>query len=203
MDAIADQARLRAHFGTIHPLAVRKVLARLDPHCRAFIALSPLAVLATTDGEGRMDASPRGDAPGFVKVLDEATMLLPDRPGNNRADSYGNVLAHPGVGLLFLVPGMDETLRVNGTARIVTDADLLAGAAVQGKAPRTGLLIAVAEAFFHCGKALKRAGLWDASRHIDRGVFPSLGRIIADQTRACDADDADRGIEENYRTGLY
>ena len=108
---------------------------RLDEHCRNFIALSPFLVLASSDGEGGSDASPRGDAPGFVRVLDDTSLLLPDRPGNRRMDTYGNVLVRPGVGLVFLVPGIDETLRVNGTARVVTDGDLLASVAAEGVVP--------------------------------------------------------------------
>jgi uncharacterized protein len=130
-------------------------------------------------------------------------LLVPDRPGNNRVDSYGNVVANPGVGLIFLVPGIDETLRVNGTARVVTDPALLAQAEAQGKLPKAGLLIDVHEVFFHCGKALKRAKLWDAERHVARSSFPTLGRIIADQTGVCDAAEADARVEEGYRTRLY
>ena len=128
MDGISDHDTLRAYYGAISLLAERKVIPRLDPHARAFIALSPFLVLATVDDHGQADASPRGDAPGFVLVLDDTTLLVPDRPGNNRVDSYGNVVANPGVGLIFLVPGIDETLRVNGTARVVTDTALLARA---------------------------------------------------------------------------
>jgi PPOX class probable FMN-dependent enzyme len=146
MDGITDVATLRDFFGEPGALARHKQLSRLDAHCRHFIALSPFLVLATTDRAGRVDASPRGDPPGFVQVLDDRTLLLPDRPGNNRVDSFGNVLTNPGVGLIFFVPGIDETLRVNGRARLVTDADLLAGATAQGKAPRAGLTIAVEEA---------------------------------------------------------
>ncbi len=203
VDGIIDVAALREHFGAVSALAERKVLPRLDRHATAFIGLSPFLVLATADADGRVDASPRGDAPGFVLVLDEAMLLLPDRPGNNRVDSYGNILAHPGVGLIFLVPGIDETLRVNGRASVITEAALLTGAEAQGKVPRTGLLITVQEVFFHCAKALKRSRLWDASRHVPRASFPTLGRIIADQTGACDARDAESRIEEGYRTRLY
>jgi PPOX class probable FMN-dependent enzyme len=203
MDGITDAAALRDFYGEISRLAKHKQIPWLDKHCCAFIALSPFLVLATADAEGRMDASPRGDAPGFVRVLDDTTLLLPDRPGNNRVDSYGNILTNPGVGLIFFVPGIEETLRVNGAARVTTDAALLVLAEAQGKVPRAGLLIEVQEAFFHCAKALKRAHLWDASRHVERRSFPSLGRIIADQTAACDADEADARIEESYRTRLY
>ena len=203
MDAITDKAALRAHYGTVHPLAVRKILPRLDQHCRAFIALSPFCVLASSDGAGGVDASPRGDAPGFVAVLDDSTLLLPDRPGNNRVDSYGNIVAHPGVGLLFFVPGINETLRVNGNARVTTDAERLGKLAAQGKVPAAGLLIAVTEAFFHCGKALMRSHLWDASSQVERSAFPTLGKIMADQTRAMAEPEAEELVEAGYRTNLY
>jgi PPOX class probable FMN-dependent enzyme len=203
MDGIGDPAALRAHYGTVHPLAERKVLTRLDAHCRHFIALSPFAVLATSDGAGHVDASPRGDAPGFVAVLDDFSLLLPDRPGNNRVDSYGNIVAHPGVGLLFFVPGINETLRVNGDARVVTEGALLGPLAAQGKVPSAGLLIAVKEVFFHCAKALMRSHLWDASTQVERSRFPTLGKIIADQTRAMPEPEADELVEAGYRNNLY
>jgi uncharacterized protein len=180
MDSITDPAAMRALYGETSYLAQRKVLRTLDRHARAFIALSPFVVLATANEAGQVDASPRGDAPGFVRVLDETSLLLPDRPGNNRLDSFANVLSTSGVGLLFFVPGIDETLRVNGAARLATDEDLLAPSAVGGKLPRAVLLVTVAEVFFHCGKALKRARLWDPSRHQPRQAFPSLGRVIAE-----------------------
>jgi PPOX class probable FMN-dependent enzyme len=203
MDQIDSTAALRDHFGAVSPLAQRKVLPRLDQHCREFIKLSPFLVLASADDAGGVDASPRGDAPGFVAILDDTTLLLPDRPGNNRVDSYSNIVANPGVGLLFFVPGVDETLRVNGTAVIISDADLLDGLSVNGKPPKAGLMITVQEAFFHCGKALKRSHLWDPNRQIERANFPSLGRIIADQTGQCSADEADALIENAYRVKLY
>lgn len=203
MDAITEAAGLREHYGTVHPLAVRKVLSRLDAHCRAFIGLSPFAVLATTDGQGGVDASPRGDAPGFVMVIDDTHLLLPDRPGNNRVDSYGNIVAHPGIGLLFFVPGVNETLRVNGNATVITAQDLLAQVPAQNKVPKTGLHIEVTEAFFHCGKALMRSHLWDETTRIERTAFPSLGQIMADQTRAMDTPQADALVEHGYRNNLY
>ncbi len=203
MNGISDSESLRAHYGTVHPLAERKVLTRLDVHCRRFIALSPFAVLATSDGAGHVDASPRGDAPGFVAVPDDFSLLLPDRPGNNRVDSYGNVVAHPGVGLLFFVPGINETLRVNGDARVVTEGSLLGPLAAQGKVPSAGLLIAVKEAFFHCAKALMRSQLWDPATRVERKVFPTLGKIIADQTRAMPDAEADELVEAGYRNNLY
>lgn len=202
MNDIPDLAALRAHVGQVSVMAERKVLHRLDRHCRAFIELSPFLVIATADREGKLDASPRGDPPGFVRVLNDATLLLPDRPGNNRVDSLGNVVEAPGVGLVFFVPGMDETLRVNGTGRLVTDADRLLPSEINGRVPKTGMLIAIEEVFFHCAKALKRSRLWDPAAQIDRGAFPTLGKILADQ-QGVDAAQADELITSSYRNRLY
>ncbi len=203
MNEISDHAALRAHMGAISSTAERKVLLALDRHCRAFIAISPFLVLASADAEGRADASPRGDPPGFVQVLDDHTLLLPDRLGNNRVDSFANILATPGVGLIFFVPGIDETLRINGTARLSTDNTALAGSVVAGKTPRTGLVIAVEEAFFHCAKALRRARLWEPDAQVERSSFPSLGRILAEQTRSGTVEETERRIEDAYRTRMY
>ncbi|WP_375464853.1 pyridoxamine 5'-phosphate oxidase family protein [uncultured Methylobacterium sp.] len=200
---IVNVDALRSHFGRVSPLAEGKVLPHLSHFARDFIALSPFLVLASMDGAGRADASPRGDAPGFVQVLDDATLLIPDRRGNNRVDSFGNVLDNPGIGLIFFVPGINETLRVNGQARIVTDADLLGPLAAQGKTPTTGLRVTVEEAFFHCAKALMRSKLWAAESQVERANFPSLGRIIAEQDSTLSVDEAERSMEEAYRTRLY
>jgi PPOX class probable FMN-dependent enzyme len=196
-------AALRALYGAPSELSLKKQLTRLDPHCRRFIALSPFLVLATVGKDGLPDASPRGDAPGFVSVLDDETLLVPDRRGNNRLDSLQNISEQSGVGLIFFVPGINETLRVNGHARITTDAALLARFAVDGKVPRTGLLVAVKEVYYHCAKALIRAKLWDSSRHIARKEFPSLGRILADQIAGTDAAATEQTIAEGYRERLY
>ena len=203
VDGISDPISLRRHFGPIGAPAARKVLPRLDHYAQAFIRLSPFLVLATADSTGRADASPRGAAPGFVQILSETLLLVPDRPGNTRVDSFHNLLSSSGVGMIFFVPGIDETLRVNGTAQITTDPALLASASAHGKIPRAGLLIAVQEAFFHCGKALKRARLWDPAQHVERHAFPSLGRIIAEQTGTSTVEEGERRIEEAYRTRLY
>lgn len=200
---IQTAEELRAEYGPVNHLASLKVMDRLDQFSRGFIALSPLLVLATSDGAGRADASPRGDAPGFVAVLDDHTLLIPDRVGNKRVDSFGNLLASPGVGLLFMVPGFNETLRVNGQAALTRDAALLAPLEAQGKVPAVGLLVRVEEVFFHCGKAMIRSALWDPARRVERGSFPSLGRIIAEQTAAVAAEAAEATIEEAYRTRLY
>ena len=200
---VADARELRAVVGEVHLIAERKVLDRLDHFCRDFIALSPFLVLASSDSEGRADASPRGDGPGFVRVLDDKTLLIPDRRGNNLIDSFRNILSSPGVGLVFMVPGIPETLRVNGKAHTTRDAALLAPSIMQERVPVTGLIVTVEEAYFHCGKALIRSKLWDPASQVPRHSFPTLGRIIADQTKAVDGDEADRNLEEAYRTRLY
>jgi PPOX class probable FMN-dependent enzyme len=202
-DTVGNKADLRAQYGVPSDRAVRKQLARLDAHCRDFIALSPFLVIATSGADGLADASPRGDAPGFVAVLDDATLLIPDRPGNNRIDSLQNVLDNPGIGLIFFVPGINETLRVNGHARITNDAELLAPLAVQGKKPPSGLLVEVKEAYLHCGKALIRSKLWDPASRIERSRYPSLGKILVDQIGGADVAASERSIEEAYRDRLY
>ncbi|MBY0294529.1 MAG: pyridoxamine 5'-phosphate oxidase family protein [Methylobacterium sp.] len=203
MTAETTAETVRAHYGEPSDRALAKQLVRLDGHARAFIALSPFLVIASSDAAGRGDATPRGDAPGFVAVLDDATLLIPDRLGNRRADTMLNVTENPQVGLLFLVPGIDESLRVNGRARFTTDADLLAPLAVQGRPPVAGLIVTVEEVYFHCGKALMRSRLWDPDTRVERASFPSLGRILADQIAGSDVRESERFIEESYRTRLY
>jgi hypothetical protein len=201
---ITDPDTLRALVGTPSERAVRKQLAALDPHCRRFIEHSPFVLLGTSGVDGRCDVSPKGDRPGFVLTLDETTLAIPDRPGNKRLDSLLNILANPHVGLLFLIPGMDETLRVNGTAEIVQDEDLLERLAVDGKRPQLAILVHVQETFLHCARSFLRARLWDPDHFMPRDELPSLGRMIIDQTappgdheRAI--SDAERSIGESYR----
>jgi hypothetical protein len=200
---VRTKAELRSHFGRVSALAEKKVIHRLDRFCRDFIALSPFLVIASGDGDGNLDATPRGDAPGFVAVLDDATLLIPDRRGNNRVDTLGNVLASPGVGLIFFVPGINETLRVNGNAELSQDAALLQPLTAHGVAPTMGIKVDVREAYFHCGKALIRSRLWDAETQVERRSFPTLGRIIAEQTAAVAVEAAEQSVEEDYRTRLY
>lgn len=202
MTVIDSDAALRDCYDQPSELVQKKVLRRLDRHAKAFIALSPFAVLATHGPDGS-DASPRGDTPGFVQVVDDVTLLLPDRRGNNLIDSLRNVVASPDVGLLFLVPGINETLRVNGTAKVITDADRLQPMIAQGKVPASALQISVREVYFHCGKALIRSDLWNADRHVPRTSFPTLGRVIADQVAGVDAEAADVNLAESYKTRLY
>ena len=195
---------LRGSYGQPSERAVKKSLDRLDRHCRRFIGLSPFLVLATAGADGRTDCSPRGDPPGFVEVLDDRTVLLPDRPGNNRVDSLGNVLENPHVALLFMIPGVDETLRLNGRATLTTDAARLQPLSVKGRAPRSGLLIEVEEVFLHCTKALIRSRLWaDESRVNRKAALPSFGQMLADHVGLPDGEAVERGVQEKIRTTLY
>ena len=201
---------LQSYIGAPMELAVRKAIPHLDRHCRAFIARSPFVSIGTAASNGRADVSPRGDAPGFVQVLDDNTLFIPDRPGNNRMDTMLNIIENPNVGLLFMVPGFEDLLRVNGRAQIVRDEDLLGQAAVNGKTPKVGIRVAVDEAYLHCAKAVKRSRLWDEASRQDRKALPSLGKMILEQTAAANAPPAaevvaqvDEFIEDNYRTSLY
>jgi PPOX class probable FMN-dependent enzyme len=201
--AVTNDAELREVYRPPAPRAGQKVLDRLDVHCRDFIALSPFCVLSSSNADGQADASPRGDPPGFVKVLDERTLLLPDRPGNNQVDSLQNIVENPGVGLLFFVPGMNETLRVKGKAEITTDPGLLEPLTVSGKAPLSGLKVSVEEAFLHCGRALIRGRIWDAKAQIDRSSYPSYGQVLADQIAGADAREIDADEDKANRQRLY
>jgi len=203
MDVVEDLEELREIYGTPSDRSVKKQLSRFDKHCRAFIARSPFLVVASSDPSGRCDASPKGDAPGFVQVLDDETLLIPDRLGNNRVDTIGNLLDRPGVGLIFFVPGLSETLRVNGRARITTDPALLEPLAVNGKVPRSGILIVAEEIYFHCGKALIRSDLWNPEKQLSRSGFPSLGRILAEQIGGISVEESERATAESYRARLY
>ena len=203
MDVVEDLEELREIYGPPSDRSVKKQLNRFDKHCRAFIARSPFLVMASSDPSGRCDASPKGDAPGFVQVLDDETLLIPDRLGNNRVDTLGNLLERPGVGLIFFVPGLNETLRVNGRARIISDPALLEPLAVNGKVPRSSILVAAEEIYFHCGKALIRSDLWNPEKQIRRSEFPSLGRILADQIGGISVEESERATAESYRTRLY
>lgn len=174
--------QLREHYPPAQGRALSKQLDHLDPHCIAFIGLSPFAVLATGGAAGQLDASPRGGAPGFVQVLDRHTLLLPDAKGNNRLDSFSNIAETGRAGLLFMIPGVDETLRVNGEASLSDDAALLALFAGERNAPRLVMRLRVAEAYLHCAKALMRSRLWDSAAQVERSVLPSMGQMISDQT---------------------
>jgi uncharacterized protein len=183
--------------------AQQKVQPALDEHMRRFIALSPFVCLGSSSADGA-DVTPRGDQPGFVHALDDHTLLIPDWPGNNRLDTLTNIEANPLVGLLFLIPGFSESLRVNGVAETSLDPALLAHWTVNGKHPRSVLRVTVREAFLHCGKAILRSKLWEESAKVDRRVLPTYGQMLKDQTHVRDtAEQIQASVEEGYKTRLY
>lgn len=181
-EMIEDLQALRALYPAPSQRALRKQLNALDVHCEAFIALSPFVVLASADATGGMDASPRGGAPGFVRLADAHTLLIPDAPGNHRLDTLTNIVATGRIGLLFLVPGVDETLRVNGTARLTQDAQRLQVFAGAARTPRLVIEVGVQEAYLHCAKAFMRSKLWSDSARVDRALLPTMGQMINQQT---------------------
>jgi uncharacterized protein len=200
---IADVATLEKLYGAPSGAAVDKEIDYLHPHYRRLIEASPFFVLATGGPDG-MDASPRGDAPGFVVVEDEKTLLVPDRRGNNRVDSLRNIVLNPRVALFFLIPGVGETLRVNGRAEIRTDPALLERFAVDGKLPRTVLVVHVDTVFFQCARAIFRSKLWDPAQHVDRKNLPSTGTIVSSLTQGrFDGRTYDDGLYERLKGGLY
>jgi uncharacterized protein len=184
--------------------AIRKESTWLDAHCRAVIAQAPFLLLATAGADGRCDVSPRGDAPGFVRVLDDETLAIPDRPGNRRLDSLQNILANPHVGLIFLIPGMDETLRVNGRAMLVRDPELLAQMPAQGKVPSLAIVVETEQVYFQCARAFKRSKLWQPETWLDRAELPTFGRILKDQAKLDEmsVEEIDRYLDEANRN-LY
>ncbi len=196
---------LRSVIGEPSELVQAKVSDRLNELTRQFVERSPFLCLATSAADGTCDVSPRGDPSGFVRILDERTLLLPDRPGNRLADSLRNVMQNPHVALLFVVPGVSDTFRVNGTATIVTDPELLEACAVEGKAPKLGLRIEIQEAFTHCSKAFLRAQLWDPDRFVDREELPSAGELLRSVEPSVDPDTYDAERAERYarREGFY
>ena len=203
MHRVADVEALEKLYGLPSGASVEKEVDYLHPHYRRLIAASPFFVLATSGPDG-VDASPRGDAPGFVVVEDEKTLLIPDRRGNNRIDSLRNIIADPHVALLFLIPGIGETLRVNGRAEISTDPALLERFRVEGSPPRSVIVIRVDTVFFQCARAIFRSKLWDPAQHIERGSLPSLGTILADITRGrFDGKEYDKGLYDRLKGSLY
>jgi len=180
LSTIDTTEALRALYGQPGERAIAKEQARLDEHTRAFIAVAPFLVMGTAGADGRCDVSPKGDAPGFVHVLDDHHLAIPDRLGNNRLDGLRNVIENAHVALLFLIPGREDTLRVNGRATISRDEALLERLAVNGKRPQTVLVVEVEQAFMHCTRAFKRAGLWEQERWPDASSVPSMQRMIWD-----------------------
>jgi uncharacterized protein len=196
---IRDEAALRELIGAPTELVLTKIADRLNPLTRQFVERSPFVCVATARPDGGLDVSPRGDPAGFVRILDQRTLLLPDRPGNRIADTLTNLLEDPRIALLFLIPGVGDTFRVNGRARIIDDEELLAPSAVDGKLPRLGLLVSIDEAYTQCSKALIRSDLWNPERHVDRSELPSSGEIL----RSVREDDFDAEEYDRERAGRY
>lgn len=203
--AIDSVTKLRAVYS--RPPRARsglKVLDHLDVHCRNFIALSPLCVISSSRADGRADASPRGDLPGsLAHVLDDSTLLIPDRPGNRQLDTLTNLVERPYVGLVFFVPGWNETLRINGRVEIVSEREFLAPLAVRGKLPILVLKVTVEQAYLHCAKALIRARIWEPEARVERSRFPTYGKVLADQIAGADAAEIDADSAASARTDLY
>lgn len=197
--AINSAQELRAIVGEPTELVRAKLADRLNELTRQFVERSPFVCVATGRPDGGMDVSPRGDPPGFVRVLDEHTLLLPERPGNRLADTLTNLLADPRIALLFLIPGVPDTFRVNGTAVITDDRELLAASAVEGKQPRLGVVISVSEAYTQCAKAIIRSDFWNPAHHIQRADLPSHGEIL----KSLSLPDLDVAEHERARTERY
>jgi hypothetical protein len=202
MAEINSVEALRALYREPGEKSLRKQLDRLDHHCRRFVSLSPFLVIASTDADGRVDASPRGGDPGFVKVLDDRTVLIPDSPGNNRLDSLQNLIGRAGVGLLFMIPGVDETLRINGGATLRTDDALLALCTNERRRPPLVIAVEVKEVYLHCAKALMRSKLWDAGAKLERSALPSMGQMLKDQIGAQGEPESNEAMRARYEKDL-
>ncbi len=202
--SVETEDKLRGLYPPVSELARMKQIDHLDKHARAFIRLSPFLLMGSMRPDRGLDVSPRGDPPGFVEVLDDHTLVIPDRPGNNRLDTLSNLVEAAEVGLLFMIPGIEMTLRVNGTATLTADPALLAKAEINGKRPRLAVKVEVREVFFHCAKALRRAKLWEADYRQEPAALPSIARIICEQVGAThiDVDQAERTSEERLKATL-
>jgi uncharacterized protein len=204
MKFVESREELRALYGQPGDKATRKELRFLDAHTKNFIAKSPFLLIGSQDAAGNADVTPKGDKPGFVAVLDDITLAIPDRPGNNRLDTFENLVANPAIGLIFLIPGMDETLRVNGEARITADAALRERFAVDGRPPISVIVVKVRAAFLHCAKAFMRSQLWRPDTWPARGEMPTLGAILRDQLALAEsAGELDAWLDDAYRKSLW
>ncbi|MBE1441900.1 pyridoxamine 5'-phosphate oxidase family protein [Paenibacillus sp. OAS669] len=199
---ISSEQELRDILGYPSEVVNRKVVSAIDSHCKDYIARSPFVLIATADGEGKCDVSPRGDAPGFVLVLDEQRLVIPERPGNRRMDSLRNIVSNPNIGLIFLIPGLEETLRVNGKAYVIKDEALLNQMQAHGKAPLLGIGVEVEECYMHCAKAFKRSMLWNPESWLDKDELPVPARILAKHTGSTE-EQITRSLDESYRLRLY
>ena len=200
--ALTTLQALRALYPAPKERAVRKQLDHLDVHCRRFIGLSPFVVLASSSADLALDASPRGGVPGFVKALDAHTLLIPDAPGNHRLDTLENIVATGRLGMLFMIPGVDETLRVNGAAQISTDPALIEQVTDEHRRPTVVIRVRVEQAYLHCAKAFMRSRLWSQQAQVQRSVLPTMGRMISEQTGLAGADETQEQMLARYQADL-
>ena len=204
MQFIESHDELRSVYRQPAELPLRKEKQRLDPHTRHFLSKSPFVLIGTQDRDGHADVTPKGDRPGFAQALDDVTLLIPDRPGNNRLDTWENIVVNPAVGLLFVIPGMDETLRVNGEARLTVDDELRQRLAVDGKPALSVLVVKIGAVYLHCAKAFMRSKLWAPETWPARSEFPSLGEIIRDQLALTEnSAELDARLADSYRKTMW
>jgi hypothetical protein len=202
--AIEDQAALREHFGEPSATAMAVSKSFLDEHHQHFIRHSPFLCIASAAADGQPNVSPKGDAPGFVHILDDKTLVIPDRLGNNKVETFENLVENPKLALVFFIPGVREMVRVHGTGELVRDPAMLELGRVGSSLPTVALVVHVTRAYLHCGKSLVRSGLWDPSRHVEPGVIPPFGQMIRDQAAlATPAEEIQEDIEHMYREELY
>lgn len=202
---VTTESELRSLIGFPSELVQNKVISHIDEHCKQFISKSPFLFISTADSNGQCDGSPRGDAAGFVHVVDEKHLVIPERPGNKRIDSLRNILSNPEIGLVFLIPGLGETLRVNGRAFITKDVGLLSAMAVSGKVPSLGIVVVVEECFIHCAKAFRRSNLWVSDSWLSKNELPSPSKIISAHVNleGITSEIIEARLAEGYAKRLY
>ncbi len=206
---VSSEEALSQMFHPANDFVTDKCLDYVHEHARVFIERSPFMLIGSQSADGHADVTPRGDPPGFVKVLDDdKTLLIPDRPGNNRIDTLRNLVSNPRIGLIFLIPGFEETMRVNGAAQLTRDPELLETMAVKGRVPKIAIAVRVDEVYIHCAKAIRRANLWDESEHQDRSEYPTMAKVMLDHTYGAPDDpevmkEIDDNMDNFYRTSLY
>ncbi|CAH0347468.1 hypothetical protein BCI9360_03868 [Bacillus sp. CECT 9360] len=205
INEVKSEEELRSLLGNPGVLAKNKVIDYLDENCIEFLRKSPFLIVSSANSSGRCDSSPRGDAPGFIHVIDQKHFVIPERPGNRRLDSILNVLENPQVGVLFLIPGLDETLRINGSATVIRDEHILENMKANGKTPLLGIAIEVEECFIHCGKAFERSGLWNQDTWIEKAALPSAAKMLAAHAKLPDMTEKEvaTSLDESYRKRLY
>ncbi|OPA75301.1 phosphohydrolase [Paenibacillus selenitireducens] len=204
-EIVQTEEELRDLLGYPSELVTRKSITHIDDHVRHFIGLSPMAFLATSDQMGYCDVSPRGDAAGFVHIIDDKHLVVPERPGNRRLDSIRNILTNPNIGIIFIIPGLEETLRVNGKACITRDEHLMEQMIAHGKRPLLGIGVEVEECYIHCAKAFKRSGLWDTNQWLESASLPKVSKILADHAnmKGIGEEDVAKSLRETYEKRLY